>query len=95
MKISLEDVRHVAELARLELSADEQQRLVAELGAILEYIEKLGELDTEGVPPTAHVLELGARFRDDVVRNEPAVDDLLANAPDRLGNFFKVPKIIE
>ncbi len=95
MKISLQDVRHVAELARLELSADEEQRLVAELGSILEYVEKLGELSTEGVPPTAHVLDLGAGFRDDVVENEPAVDELLANAPERAGNFFKVPKIIE
>jgi aspartyl-tRNA(Asn)/glutamyl-tRNA(Gln) amidotransferase subunit C len=95
VKISVEDVRHVAALARLELSQDEERRLVAELGAILEYVEKLAELDTEGVAPTAQVLDVGSGFRDDVVENQPNVEALLAEAPDRSGSFFKVPKIIE
>lgn len=95
MKISLEDVRHVAALARLELSAEEEQKLVAELGAILGYVEKIAEIDTAGVPPTDHVFDIGAAFRADEVRNGPAVDALLANAPDRWQDFFRVPKIIE
>ncbi|MGH7897823.1 MAG: Asp-tRNA(Asn)/Glu-tRNA(Gln) amidotransferase subunit GatC [Candidatus Binatia bacterium] len=95
MKISLEDVRRVASLARLELSPDEERRLVGDLGTILEYIEKLGELDTTGVPPTAHVTDVGCRFRNDIVENRENVEELLANAPDRLESFFKVPKIIE
>ena len=95
MKITVEDVRHVAALARLDLSAAEEEKLVAELGAILGYVEALAELDTEGVPPTAHVLDVGPAFRDDEVRNGPEVDALLENAPDRWQGFFRVPKIIE
>jgi len=95
MKISLEDVRHVAALARLDLSPEEEEKLVTELGSILGYVEKLGELDTEGVAPTAHVLDVGPAFREDEVRNGPEVDALLENAPDRWLSFFRVPKIIE
>jgi len=95
MKITREDVRHVATLARLELSADEEERLVAELEAILGYVETIGELDTEGVPPSAHALDVAPAFRDDEVRNAPDVESLLANAPDRWQAFFRVPKIIE
>ncbi len=95
MKISLADVRHVAALARLDLSAAEEEKLVTELGSILGYVEKLGELDTEGVTPTAHVLDVGPAFREDEVRNGPEVDALLGNAPDRWQSFFRVPKIIE
>lgn len=95
MKISPEDVRHVALLARLELSPEEERQFVGQLDAILGYVAKLTELDTEGVPPTAHVLDLGEVFREDAVRNPPDVESLLQNAPDRSANFFKVPKIIE
>ncbi len=95
MKITREDVRHVAALARLELSQDEEEKLVAELEAILGYVETIGELDTEGVPPSAHALDLAPAFREDEVRNAPDVEALLANAPDRWQAFFRVPKIIE
>ena len=94
-KITLEQVRHVALLARLRLSADEEARLVADMSSMLGYVEKLNELDTTDVPPTAQVGEPGTPMRDDVVTNHPAPDDMLANAPARQGNFFKVPKIIE
>ncbi|MGH7860256.1 MAG: Asp-tRNA(Asn)/Glu-tRNA(Gln) amidotransferase subunit GatC, partial [Candidatus Binatia bacterium] len=63
--------------------------------AILRYVDKLNELDTEGVPATSHAIDLDTAFRDDAVANAPAVDELLGNAPDRSGSFFKVPKIIE
>jgi aspartyl-tRNA(Asn)/glutamyl-tRNA(Gln) amidotransferase subunit C len=95
MKITREDVRHVAALARLELSADEEERLVADLEAILGHVETIGELDTEGVPPSAHALDVAPAFRDDEVQNAPDVEALLANAPDRWQAFFRVPKIIE
>lgn len=95
VKISVEDVRHVALLARLELSPEEEGLFVAQLDTILGYVRKLDELDTEGVPPTSHVLELGAVFRDDAVANRPDVEALLQNAPERSASFFKVPKIIE
>ena len=94
-KISLEQVRHVAELARLQLTPAEEERLQAELSAILDYVAKLDELDTSAVEPTAQVGEAGTPFRDDVVTNRPAPEDMLANAPARQGTLFKVPKIIE
>jgi aspartyl-tRNA(Asn)/glutamyl-tRNA(Gln) amidotransferase subunit C len=95
MKITREEVRHVAALARLALSTEEEERLAAELEAILGYVAKLDELDTEGVPPTAHAVDTGTVFRDDEVRNGPQVEALLENAPDRWESFFRVPKIIE
>jgi aspartyl-tRNA(Asn)/glutamyl-tRNA(Gln) amidotransferase subunit C len=95
MKVRREEVRRVAELARLALTPQEEEALVADLGAILGYVEKLRELDTEGVPPTAHVHDTGSAFRADEVRNAADVEALLANAPDRWQGFFRVPKIIE
>ena len=94
-KISLDQVRHVAELARLQLTPAEEERLQADLSAILDYVAKLDELDTSAVEPTAQVGEAGTPFRDDVVTNRPAPEDMLANAPARQGTLFKVPKIIE
>ena len=88
MKITRAEVRHVAALARLELSAEEEERIAGEL-------EKLDELDVTNVAPTAHVFDVGAAFREDEVRNGPAVEELLGNAPDRWQGFFRVPKIIE
>ena len=95
MKISIDDVRHVATLARLRLGEDEERRLVDQLDAILGYVDKLNELDVAAVPPTSHVLDVAAPLREDRVTNEPDADRLLENAPDRAGPFFRVPKIIE
>ncbi len=94
-RISLEQVRHVARLARLELSAAEEQSLQADLSAILAYVDKLNQLDTDEVEPTAQVGESGTLMRPDEVTNQPAPDDMLANAPARSRNLFRVPKIIE
>ncbi|SRR5579875_598572 len=94
-KIGREQVRHVARLARLELSAEEEERLEHDLSAILDYVDKLNELDTSAVEPTAQVGESGTPMRDDEVTNEPAPEAVLANAPAREGTLFKVPKIIE
>jgi aspartyl-tRNA(Asn)/glutamyl-tRNA(Gln) amidotransferase subunit C len=94
-RISVEQVRHVARLARLELSAAEEERLQSELSAILCYVDKLNELDTSAVEPTAQVGESGTPMREDEVTNRPAPAEMLANAPRRDDNFFKVPKIIE
>jgi aspartyl-tRNA(Asn)/glutamyl-tRNA(Gln) amidotransferase subunit C len=95
MTITPEDVRRVAELARLELSAEEVRRFAGELGAILDYVAKLAELDVSDVPPTANAFDVGDAFRDDEVTNVPDTERLLANAPDRWQDFFRVPKIIE
>jgi aspartyl-tRNA(Asn)/glutamyl-tRNA(Gln) amidotransferase subunit C len=93
--IDIEQVRHVARLARLELSVAEEGSLQADLSAILAYIDKLNELDTTNVWPTAQVGEAGTPMREDEVTNHPAPEDMLANAPARAGGFFRVPKIIE
>ncbi len=94
-KISLEQVRHVAELARLQLSSAEEARLQHELSDILAYVDKLNELDTTQVEPTAQVGESGQPMREDEVTNREATEDILANAPAREDGFFRVPKIIE
>jgi aspartyl-tRNA(Asn)/glutamyl-tRNA(Gln) amidotransferase subunit C len=95
MPLGANDVRHIALLARLDLSPEEETAFAAQLDHILEHFEQLKALATDGVEPTAHVVDMETPFRDDVVTNQPAVAALLANAPERDGAFFKVPKIIE
>lgn len=95
MAITRDEVLHVARLARLALSPDEADRLGAQLGNILGFIKQLDRLDTRDVVPTSHAVELGTPFRDDVVRPFGDKEALLANAPDREGDFFRVPRIIE
>ncbi len=94
-KISLKDVEHVARLARLDLGPEEKERMRRELDGILSYIDKLRALDTEGVEPTAHAVPMTNVMREDVTRPSFPQSDMLANAPDRSGEFFRVPKIIE
>lgn len=95
MPLTRDQVHRIALLARLQLSEQEEAAFTEQLDHILGHFEKLQQLDTKGVEPTAHVSDLEAPFREDVVRNSPAVDLLLSNAPERDGAFFKVPKIIE
>ena len=94
-KITLEMVKHVARLAHLELSDVEQERLRADMDEMLAYVDKLNELDTSNVPPTAQVGEAGTPMRTDEVTNAPAQEAMLANAPAAERGYFKVPKIIE
>ncbi len=94
-KISLEQVRHVAQLARLEFSDAELERLRADMDRMLEYVDQLSALDTAAVEPTTQVGESGTPMRPDVVTNHPAPEEMLANAPARERGYFKVPKIIE
>lgn len=82
-------------LARLELTPDEEATFSEQLGEILAYIEALQEADTADVAPTAHVVDAENPLREDRVTNAPQVDAMLANAPARDGDHFKVPKIIE
>lgn len=95
MAITRDEVLHVARLSRLALSPDEADRLGAQLGNILGFIKQLDRLDTRDVVPTSHAVELGTPFRDDVVRPFGDKEALLANAPDREGDLFRVPRIIE
>jgi aspartyl-tRNA(Asn)/glutamyl-tRNA(Gln) amidotransferase subunit C len=94
-KINLDQVRHIALLARLELTADEEQRMLGDLERMLEYVDKLNQLDTNAVEPTAQVGDIGAAAREDVVTNPEDPASILANAPDAREQMFKVPKIIE
>ena len=93
--ISREDVVHVARLARLELGAADLERMREQLNSILTYIDKLKELDVEGVEPTSHAVPLVNVMREDEVAPCFAQEAMLANAPDRVGELFRVPRIIE
>jgi aspartyl-tRNA(Asn)/glutamyl-tRNA(Gln) amidotransferase subunit C len=95
VKLTPEQVRHVAALARLTLDADEVERMAADLARILDYVAKLDELDTAKVEPTSHVVAAAAPLRADVVTSTPAVADALANAPQSDDGYFVVPAIIE
>lgn len=95
MAITREEVLHVARLARLSLSEAEADRLREQLVDILSYIRQLDALDTKDVVPTSHAVEMGTPFRDDAVRPFGDKEAILANAPDREGDFFRVPRIIE
>ncbi|MBI5379754.1 MAG: Asp-tRNA(Asn)/Glu-tRNA(Gln) amidotransferase subunit GatC [Nitrospirae bacterium] len=95
MKLTREEVNHVARLARLHFSEEEAERFREQLSAILTYVEKLGELDTTGVEPTSHVLPIRNVFREDAVLPSLPREEALANAPDRTEEFYRVPKIIE
>jgi len=95
MKISKDTVRHVAALARLEFKEDELEKFTEQLANILEHVEELNELDTSGVEPTFHVLDVSTPFREDVVKPWLSSDEALENAPEKDEDFFVVPKVIE
>jgi aspartyl-tRNA(Asn)/glutamyl-tRNA(Gln) amidotransferase subunit C len=89
--IDREQVLHVARLARLELSDEEVGRMTTEMSKILEHIEKIAELDLEGVPPTSHVVEVTGALRADEPRPSLPRDVAFANAPDIADDGFRVP----
>jgi len=95
MKITKQEVEHVAKLARLEFSETEKEQFAGQLSNILTYVEKMNELDTKGVEPTAHVLDIRNVMRDDVAAPSLPQDRALANAPEKAAGHYKVPKIIE
>jgi aspartyl-tRNA(Asn)/glutamyl-tRNA(Gln) amidotransferase subunit C len=94
-KIDEAQVRKVAKLSRLELTDAEVEEFTGQLSAILEYVEKMNELDTEGVEPLAHCLAISNVLREDRARESLGTEAALANAPQRDGDFFKVPKILD
>ena len=94
-RISREEVERVARLARLELTEEEKERMIAQLDSILGYIDKLNELDTDQVEPTTTVIPMVSVMREDVVRPSLSQEEALANAPDREDAYFRVPRIIE
>ncbi|MFO0948795.1 MAG: Asp-tRNA(Asn)/Glu-tRNA(Gln) amidotransferase subunit GatC [Planctomycetota bacterium] len=92
---SREQVAKVASLARLHLTEEETGRMSHDLGAILEYVDQLNEVDTSGIEPLAHCLPIQNIFREDEVRPSLPVDEALANAPKRSGDFYSVPPILD
>lgn len=95
MRISREEVQGIALLARLELTAAEEAELVEHFDKVLTYMEKLNQLNTDGVEPTVHAVAVPSPLREDQVTTQADTDALLQNAPAREANFFKVPRIIE
>jgi aspartyl-tRNA(Asn)/glutamyl-tRNA(Gln) amidotransferase subunit C len=94
MKISPEEVKKIARLASLTLSEEEIRKYSRQLGQILEYMELLNELDTSNVEPLSHVLETVNMWRDDEPESGLSREDVLKNAPNHDGIYFKVPKVL-
>ena len=95
MKISKEEVLHVAKLARLNLTEDETTRLMSDMESIIGFADKLNELDTEGVVPTARAIPMQNAFRADEVTPSYPREEILKNAPDSDGDGFLIPKVVE
>jgi aspartyl-tRNA(Asn)/glutamyl-tRNA(Gln) amidotransferase subunit C len=94
MTITAEQVRHVAELSRLSIKPAAMEKLAQQLATILAYIEKLNEVDTAGVLPTSHAIDLTNAFRGDEVHDSLTPDQALSNAPARENGSFVVPRVI-
>lgn len=94
MAISKDDVRHIARLARLELSEEEIEKFAGQLSQILDHAAKIQELDLDGIEPLTHAIDRKNVFRKDVVKPGLSTEDALKNAPEREENYFKIPPII-
>ena len=92
--ITLDDVKHVAKLARLELDDAHLERLTEQLGSILQYVNQIGRVDVSQVQPMAHALPLHNVLREDVIEPSLPLEQVLMNAPETEGPFFKVPKVL-
>jgi aspartyl-tRNA(Asn)/glutamyl-tRNA(Gln) amidotransferase subunit C len=92
--IEKKDVEYVAWLARLELSEEEKERFTRQLGDVLEHAQRIKSLDTSGIEPTSHVLPLRNVMRDDEIKPSMSQEEALANAPQREGGYFVVPRIM-
>jgi aspartyl-tRNA(Asn)/glutamyl-tRNA(Gln) amidotransferase subunit C len=94
MKITKEEILHVAHLARLELDDAAIDKFADQIGTVLEYVDQLKTVDTEGVKPTSHAISLTNAFREDELREHLQTEKVLANAPQRVDGSFVVPKVI-
>lgn len=95
MPVTIKDVEYIANLARLEFKEEEKEKFTEQFNRILEYMDKLNELDTSNVEPLYHVIDLKNVFREDVVKPSYPREEILKNAPSRTEYFFKVPKVIQ
>ncbi|NNL76315.1 MAG: Asp-tRNA(Asn)/Glu-tRNA(Gln) amidotransferase subunit GatC [Desulfobacterales bacterium] len=94
MKITKDEVLYVADLARLDLDEASIEKFAGQIGKILEYVEKLNEVPTEGVRPTSHAISLTNAFREDVLKDHLKREKALANAPQKEEGSFVVPKVV-
>jgi aspartyl-tRNA(Asn)/glutamyl-tRNA(Gln) amidotransferase subunit C len=94
MAITIQDVEHIAKLAKLEFTDAEKEKFTHQLNQILEYMDQLNSLDTSTVEPLSHVIELSNVFRKDEVKSGVSTEEALKNAPEKNEQFFKVPKVI-
>lgn len=94
MSVSIEDVKYIAELARLKFADEELKQVAGDMNSILTYMEKLNELDTKDVAPMTHVLDVKNVFRKEGVQQRISHDEALKNAPDADSEYFRVPKVI-
>ncbi|MBI2082330.1 MAG: Asp-tRNA(Asn)/Glu-tRNA(Gln) amidotransferase subunit GatC [Deltaproteobacteria bacterium] len=94
MKLSPDEVKKIVELARLEMNSVEMEKYSTQLSNILSFVEKLNELDVSGIEPTAHAISVPTPMRNDEPAKFKNQEEVLSQAPDREGRFFKVPKVI-
>jgi len=94
MRLTIEEVEHIAQLARLKLSPEELEKYTQELAVIVEYFDQLKDIDTSGITPRDQFITAENVFREDKVKPSLSREQALANAPDHDGQFFKVPKVI-
>ncbi len=95
MKVTKETIEHVADLARLNLTETEKERLTSEMEKIISYVDKLNELDTSDIKPMEHVIPIRNVFREDRAEKSADREKILANAPVSEDGCFKVPKVVE
>ncbi|MCT4544253.1 MAG: Asp-tRNA(Asn)/Glu-tRNA(Gln) amidotransferase subunit GatC [Vallitalea sp.] len=95
MKITKEQVEHVANLARLNLTEEEKEEMISDMGVIIEFADRINELNIEDITPTAHVIPINNVFREDIVQPSFSRDELLKNAPNKEDGCFSVPRIVE
>jgi aspartyl-tRNA(Asn)/glutamyl-tRNA(Gln) amidotransferase subunit C len=95
MSISNEEVTYVSKLARLRFNEEETKKMAKELGSVLEYVATLNEVNTEGVQPTEHILQVSNVFREDVIGTPLSNQVALSNAPDQENGCFKVPRVLD
>lgn len=95
MSVDQATVRHIARLARIAVTDDEARALESELSALLDWVEQLGEVDTDGVEPMTSVVHMEMKKREDAITDGDCPDEIVANAPQREDHFFVVPKVIE
>jgi len=93
--VTKDDVLHIARLGRLEYNDEEAEKFKGELNAILGYVTKLNELDTDNVEPTSHVLDLNSVMRADEVKPSLGAEKILKNAPEQDHDHFRVPRVVE